>query len=339
MRAMRVAVAVLLAGLVLSSCGEDEERPAPAAAAALAGMTRFTDERQGFEVTFPSDLMRADTVLTPSLGNPREILSVGTVEPVANGGSSRCAQHPVETMARVGPRDAFVTIQERANQLSGEMRPGPPQLDAVVPDDSEAAQCVGHGVPFKTYWMPFELGGRGFYADAALGDDAPPELRAQLQSVLDSFTARASVVEDDRQRGVRFSYPAPWRIYPFALSGIPLQHQIALGTFPLEQDEPDPNCTPATALDAMGEDGGLLYVFEYTDLTDTQKDRIPRRTARLELSTREPVAFECFGMSSMVSWREPVSDRVFQAHLYGPRRWVEQALGILDTFEVSRQGG
>ena len=180
---MRVALTVLLAGLVLSSCGAEEERPVPVA----AGTTRFTDERRGFEVTFPSDWMRAEEVLTPALTDPREILSVGTVEPVANDASSPCAQHPVATLARVGPRDAFVTIQERANELSGEMRQGPPRLDAVRPDAGEASQCVGHAVPFKTYWMPFELGGRGFYADAAIGDDASPELRAQLQAVLDSF--------------------------------------------------------------------------------------------------------------------------------------------------------
>jgi hypothetical protein len=336
---MRVVAAVLLAGLVLSSCSADEERPAPAAAEAAAGMTRFTDERRGFEVTFPSAWMRADTVLTPALGDPREILSVGTVEPVANGRSSPCAQHPVETMARVGPRDAFVTIQERGNQLSSEMRPGPPQLGAVAPDDSELPACLGRDAPFRTYWMPFELGGRGFYANAALGDDAPRELRAELQAVLDSFAVPASVVEDDRQRGVRFSYPAPWRIYPFALTGVQLPRQIALGTFPLEQAKPDPNCNPATALEAMGEDGGLLFVFEYTHLTEAQKDQFQRRPARFELPTHEPVAYECLGMSYLISWRESISDRVFQAHLYGPRRWVEQALGILDTFEVSRQGG
>src|SRR5687767_4756697 len=166
---MRVAAAVLVAGLILSSCGADEERPAPVATAA-AGTTHFTDERRGFEVIFPSAWLRADTVLTPALSDPREILSVGTVEPVANRGSSSCAQHPVETMARVGPRDAFVTIQERTNQLSNEMRPGPPRLDAVDPDDGELPACLGRDVPFRTYWMPFQLGGRGFYANAAVGD-------------------------------------------------------------------------------------------------------------------------------------------------------------------------
>ena len=335
---MRFAVAVLVAGLVLSSCGADEERPVPAAAAAPAGMTRFSDERRGFEVTFPSGWIRADTVLTPGLGEPVEFFSVGTVQPVPNG-ESRCAQHPVATLERVGSRDVFVTIQERRNVVSEEMRPGPPQLDAIVPDDSEMPQCLRRDVPFRTYWMPFQMGGRGFYANAAVGDDVPREGRAELQTVLDSFTVRAVHVEDDRQRGVRFSYPEPWRIYPFRLTGVQLRHQIALGTFPLEQSEPDPNCTPATALRSRGEAGGLLFVFEYASLSEAQKDRFPRRLGSFELSTLDPVPYECFGMSYLIRWREPVSDRVFQAHVYGPRRWVEQALGILDSFDVSEQGG
>jgi len=337
---MRASVAVLVAGLFLSSCGSDAERPAAVVAEAPAGMTRFTDERRGFEVTFPSGWKRADKVLTPGLSAPREILSVGTVDPVPNGESARCAQHPVDTIERVGPRDVFMTIEERANAVSEDMRPGSPQLGAVVPDDSETRECLSREVPFQTYWMPFRIGDRGFYADAAVGDDVPPGERAELQGVLDSFTVRANQIEDDRQRGVRFSYPEPWRIYPFPLTeAVQLPLQIALGTFPLEQDGPDPNCAPATALRARGEDGGLLYVFEYAGFSEAQKDRFPRRTARFELSELDPMPYECFGVSYLIRWREPVSDRVFQAHIYGPRRWVEQALGILDSFDVSEQGG
>ncbi len=336
---MRRAVALVLTGLLLTSCGADEERPETVAAAAPAGTTRFSDERRGFEVTFPSGWRRADEVLTPGLGDPVEILSVGTVDPVPNGESARCAQHPVDTMERVGPRDVFVTIQERANAVSGEMRPGPPQLDAIVPDDSDLPACLGHDVPFLTYWMPFTIGNRGFYANTAVGDDASAASRAELQAVLDSFTVRAHHVEDDRQRGVRFSYPEPWRIYPFQLAGVELPHQIALGTFPLEQAEPDAGCMPSTALRAGGEDGGLLFVFEYTGLSEAQKDPFPLRRRPFALPTHEPVAYECLGTSYLVSWREPVSDRVFRAQIYGPRRWVEQALGILDSFDVSKQGG
>jgi hypothetical protein len=184
---MRAAPAVLVVGLLLSSCGTDEERRAPVAAEAPAGITRFSDERRGFEVTFPSGWKRAETVLTPGLRDPAEILSLGTVDPVPNGESARCAQHPVDTMERVGPRDVFVTIQERANAVPGDMRPGPPQLDAVVPDDSETRECLRRDVPLRTYWMPFRIGGRGFYASAVVGEDVPPEGKAELQAVLDSF--------------------------------------------------------------------------------------------------------------------------------------------------------
>ena len=130
---MRAFVTVLVVGLLLSSCGADAERRAAVAREAPVGMTRFSDERRGFEVTF------------------------------------------------------LVTIQERANAVSGEMRAGPPQLDAVVPDGSETIECVTRDVPYRTYWMPFQIGGRGFYADAAVGDDVPPQGRAELQAVLDSF--------------------------------------------------------------------------------------------------------------------------------------------------------
>ena len=335
---MRACAAVLLAGLILSSCGADEER-APAAGVAPAGMTRYTDERRGFEVTFPSGWRRADAVLTPQLSAPREILSVGTVAPVPHPAGSAGAQHPVEPLERVGRRAGFVTIQESANSVSGEMRHGPPQLDAVAPDDSETEDCVRRGIPFRTYWMPFTMGGRGFYANAAVGDDAGSTGRAELQAVLDSFTVRPVQVEDDRQRGVRFSYPGPWRIYPFPLTRVELPLQIALGTYPLVQDGPDAGCSPATALRARGEDGGLLFVFEYARLDAAQKHRFPLRRAPFELSELDPVTYECFGLSYLIHWREPASERVFQAHLYGPRRWVEQALGILDSFDVSAQGG
>jgi len=198
---MRAVLTVLVVGLLLSSCGADADRRAAVVSEAPVGMTRFSDERRGFQVTFPSGWMRAETVLTPNLGDPAEVLSVGTVEPVPNGESARCAQHPVDTMERVGPRDVFVTIQERANAVSGEMRAGPPQLDAVVPDGSETIECVTRDVPYRTYWMPFQIGGRGFYADAAVGDDVPPQGRAELQAVLDSFHVRANRVEHDHEGG------------------------------------------------------------------------------------------------------------------------------------------
>jgi hypothetical protein len=191
---VRTFAIVVVAGLLVVSCG-GEERSAAVATDAPPGLTRFVDRRLGFEVTFPSDWQRAGEVLTPSLSEPREILSVGTVRPLANRASTACPQHPVETLAGVGPRDVFVTIQERTSRVAEGMVPGPPRLDAVAADDSELPACLRREVPFKTYWMPFRESGRGFYADAAVGNDVSPEGVAELQALLDSL---------------RFSYPAPW---------------------------------------------------------------------------------------------------------------------------------
>jgi hypothetical protein len=320
-----VGLLLVIAALLLAGCG-DQETELPAA----AGMTTFTDERLGLEVTFPSDWQRAQESLTPALTDPREILSLGTVTPVANGEGVNCAQHAEATLARLGPRDAFVTVQERANATSSEMVEGPPRLAAVEPDDSEAPGCLQRDVPFETYWMPFRSGGRGLYAMAAIGDEADP---GPVQAVLGSLRLRPRQVEDDRQRGIRFSYGNPWRLYPSQLTqAVELRHQIALGTFPLEQAEPDPNCRPETMLRGRG-DGGALFVFEYADIGETQLERFPLRPARFSVAEHDPQAYECFDESHLIRWRER-NGRAFQAHLYGSTRWVEQALGILDTFDV-----
>jgi len=110
----------------------------------------------------------------------------------------------------------FVTIQERGNRTSEEMVAGLPRLAGVTADASELPACLGRHVPFKTYWMPFRSGERGFYVNVAIGDDVSPEGVAELQAVRDSLVFRETQVEDDRQRGVRFSYSAPWQVYTFA---------------------------------------------------------------------------------------------------------------------------
>jgi len=329
--------AILVLGLVVAAC--EQAAPSPVADPAPAGTTRYVDERRGFDVTFPSGWQRAPRVLVGSLAGPLEILSLGTVTPVANRPDSRCAQHPVETMRRVGARDVFLTVQEVANEIVPGMRPGVPHLDRRPYEPGEAADCVGGSVPFRTDWLPFHVGGRGFYLDVAVGNRLSGRRRAQLESVMASLRFRPVTVVDDRQRGIRFSYPRPWRVYPFRLAGVQLRDQVALGTFELAQDRPDPNCMPRTALRARDRaDGGLLFVFEYRGLDEAQKRRFQSRPSRFRLGTRDPVAIECFGEGHLISWREPYSDRVFYALIYGPPRWVQQALGLLDSFQISRQG-
>jgi hypothetical protein len=58
---------------------------------------------------------------------------------------------------------------------------------------------------------------------------------------------------DDPSRGLRLEHPSTWRVYPQALTqAISARDQITLGTFPLVQSSPDPNCTPSTALECFG---------------------------------------------------------------------------------------
>jgi hypothetical protein len=53
-------------------------------------------------------------------------------------------------------------------------------------------------------------------------------------------------------------------------------------------------------------------VFEYTDVAEDSKSRIPEHTGELELGAE--TAFECMGQSRMVTWQE--RGRAFQAHAY-----------------------
>jgi len=56
---------------------------------------------------------------------------------------------------------------------------------------------------------------------------------------------------DDSTRGLHLVHPSAWRLYPRALTqAVAARDQMALGTFPLHQRRPDPNCSPATALHA-----------------------------------------------------------------------------------------
>ena len=329
--ARRIATLVLL--LALTGCGAQDD-PEPALATAGSGLTTFRDDRDCLTVTFPSTWRRAPRDLTPSLTDPIEVLTVGTGALPVNRADARCAQTPTTALTRMRPTDVLLTVQERRGGLvQADAQPGRPRIDATPADRNDARECAGRSVPIRTYWMPSRVGGRGFYALAAVGERAPSSRRRALQAVLDALRVDERRLEDDRQRGLRFWRPAGWRTFPFALtSSVQLRHQVALGTFALDQSRPDPNCAPASALDARPGDGGFLFVFEYPDLNPRQIDRFAHRPRRFVFDTRDPRGYECFGRSRLLRWRE--GDRAFQAHVYGEGRRLREALGILDTFAV-----
>ena len=304
-------------------------------------MTRFSDERRGFDVTFPSGWMRADRVLTPMLTAPREILSVGTVEPVPNDESSACAQHPVETMERVGPRDVLVTILERIERRVGRDAPGAAatgrghprrQRGAAVPAARRPLPDVLDAVPDRRPRVLRERRRRGRRPAGGQGRAAggarllprprdprrgrPPARRALLLSgALADLPVRSSPASTCRSRSrsarSRSSRPAP----------IPVARRR-------------PRCGRAART------AGCCSCSSTP--TSTPRRRIASRAGRIRFALTHPRPCgrtSASGMSHLLRWREPGERPGLPgASSTGPRRWVEQALGILDSFDDLQAG-
>jgi hypothetical protein len=167
-----VVAAVLLA---LAACGEE-------GASEEAGWTSYRDPELGFAVRYPSDWHRAEERLTPNLGDPTEILSLGTFR--LRAGGDRCAHMPVRALEDFGPTDAFISIQERAKPGKGEFQPRPVFR---APTDRRTGRFCVPDPDRADDWLFFTDNGRGFYAIVALGTEASPETRGQLEEVLNSL--------------------------------------------------------------------------------------------------------------------------------------------------------
>jgi hypothetical protein len=293
----------------------------------------------GIRYTIPAGWHAAKRSLTPHLVNPHEVLTVGTGS-LPRGG--RCAQFPSAALAALRPTDALVTVQERLGSVTS-FPARPPHFSLPAPNTSEATLCGAPTATVTSYWFEFRDGGRGFHVLVALGRSAPASRRREALAVLDSLriTPRRpvridpddAIPYDDARRGLHLVHPSAWRLYDQTLTqAISRRDQIALGTFPLHQRRPDPNCTPATALRSRPPDGGFIYLYEQEGLNPTQLARFPRRPARLRLPRSSYQPYECFGRSWRVDFRE--GGRAFTAHVYGPPARRREALAILDSLRV-----
>jgi hypothetical protein len=330
---MRCWPALLVIALVVG-CGADDERSLVAATPSPMPERDFTFELPKRWYLFPESQ-------TPALTNPVEILSAGTVPPGGPGGGS-CAHVPVRALERMGPEDAFVTVQERYGELSFPDRPE----RFTLPERSEgtdAEECARNGEQLDIHWFGFRDSGRGFHVLVAFGRDAPAERRAEAVALLDSLRFDSgpdgvrldpdlAVPFEDDGAGLAWQMPVPpWRRYDGPLTSLHGE-RLLLGTFAVPPGPPDRNCTPRAAIDAMPRDGAFIYLFEYLD--PAQKRRIPERTGEITLGPE--LAFECMGESRMAAWQE--HGRAFQAHVYvGPRAGYElkrDVRSILNSIRV-----
>jgi hypothetical protein len=106
-------------------------------------------------------------------------------------GGARCPHLPVNAFEELGPRDAFLFIQEPeyVEGLPGRRERFDVRFSTRADYLYEISifGCVDEGVDFRYSFIPFRDGGRNFFAYLGLGIRAPTETRRDLLEVLASL--------------------------------------------------------------------------------------------------------------------------------------------------------
>jgi hypothetical protein len=179
----RMRCGLLLIALALFvGCGAGRDRRVAVSAPTPVSIR---SEEHGYTYELPVGWQLAPQTLTPALSNPVEILSAGTVAG-AEPETSSCAHVPVGALERMGPRDAFVSVQERYGEPRFPARPHPFTLPPSS-EGTDAEACVRDPRRLEFHWFGFRDAGRGFHVLVVLGRDAPPKRRHDAEALLDSL--------------------------------------------------------------------------------------------------------------------------------------------------------
>jgi hypothetical protein len=134
----------LLAASVLVACGSGsamEQVLAPAQTTTQPpAWTTYYDQEGRFSIRYPAAWERSIQSLTPGLTDPREIVSVGSYH--MRPGGELCAHLPVNALEDLGPEDAFLTVQERAQPHLAAYPPRPIHFDLGEPTEGSTASSV-----------------------------------------------------------------------------------------------------------------------------------------------------------------------------------------------------
>jgi hypothetical protein len=327
MSGMRWWLAVLLA--FAAGCAEE---PAPRADAP----TPIASDEHGFTGELPAGWELARESLTPRLRNPVEIISAGTVHG-ARPQSGPCAHVPVGALERIGPRDVFVTVQERLGEPRFPDRPAHFTLPAEV-EHTDAAECARNGSRLDVYWFGFRDVRRGFHVLVALGREAPPERRDEALALLDSlrFEPGPEGVHLDPDRAVAFQHRGlawmmpvpPWRSFDWPLTSV-REERLAPGTFDLER-------TPPIRTARLARRSTRCPPTGRSSTCSSTATAWRRRSAAVRSGSAPRPRGECMRVSRMVRWSQ--DGRVLQAHVFlgtrAPERLEEEARSILSSIRV-----
>jgi hypothetical protein len=195
----RMSTAVALAATVvafaggMTACDSEETTPSRADSPEHAPRsetepparwTTFRDPVHGLTVSYPPGWQRAEKTLTPRLGDPEEILSLGTYQ--LRPGGERCAHMPVTALEDLGAEDAFVSVQERSPPYPSEGYP--PRSTPFTPTLHEGGGefCVPDPGRLAA-WVSFSDARRAFYVLIAVGPSASDDTRAEVYEILESL--------------------------------------------------------------------------------------------------------------------------------------------------------
>lgn len=170
-------VVATVVALMLAGCaggGDTSSRPAPSAVRgeATPPERRIANTPRAVSVVTPSNWRVARRRLTPSLTNPRELISVGTGPMVRQTGSA-CHHMPGASLDAMGPTGAFLSIQEwRGAREDVRLFPGRTRALRLDRPPTRGWVCA-RSARVRVWWMPFRERGRAFYALAGAGPRAP----------------------------------------------------------------------------------------------------------------------------------------------------------------------
>ncbi len=161
-----------------------------AGAASLSDEVRVVDIPDfGMVLTYPVDWHLAEESLTPNLGDPREVFSLGSF--ALTPGGPNCAQVPSQALHDLESTDVFVTVQERTTSTPSGFDPRPDNFGPTPGDTNnvfyECLEPEERADVGTIHWIWFSDQDRYFHILVALGRDATPESETAIWSTLDQL--------------------------------------------------------------------------------------------------------------------------------------------------------
>ena len=190
---------VILLLVLLIGCGSDHgihRSSSTAGRSQYPGWTTHLDKLAGFTVSYPPQWHRALAPVAPGLFDPRERLALATY-PLRRWPEPCVGRSPGRPGNRdLGPRDAFVTVQERGRNPGNSWSDFPRRPTHFTFEQGAPAAEVGCATELGAVarLINFTDSGRHFDAIVILGRAVSAQTRRDALRVLDSLRFSANTL-------------------------------------------------------------------------------------------------------------------------------------------------